>query len=102
MMEMRRTLLIVAFLLCRYDLITACTCGGGPSPCESYVSASAVCIGYVKRVEPDKPAGEEYVGEQKAYVRVEQSFKGVKEFAEVIFHQPADMCSPKFKVGDRW
>ena len=62
-MVVRRTLLLMTFILCGYDVITACTCGGRPSPCEAYANASAVFIGIVKRVEPEKPASEEYIGE---------------------------------------
>lgn len=44
---------------------------------------------------------EKYIGEQRASVRVEEAFKGVRSDDVLQLEQPGDNCTPKFEEGER-
>lgn len=77
----------------------ACTCGGYPSPAEAFNSATAVFVGRVVREtsEPDKS----WDVAQTAVTLVEESFKGTRVGAEIVFTQPNNTCTPTFDAGAR-
>jgi hypothetical protein len=85
-------------------VVAACTCGGTPSVCTSYLGADAVFTGTVRRVGPPRPKkdgeGKEYVAGQVAYVRVEKAFKGMTG-SEVIFQTAGTSCDPVYAEGER-
>jgi hypothetical protein len=104
---MRKIFLLAVFALlfvAPAGVVAACTCGGTPSVCASYLAADAVFTGTVRRVglpRPKKDAdGEEYVAGQVAHIQVEKAFKGMTE-SEVIFHTAGTSCDPVYAEGER-
>ncbi len=87
------------------QMVFACSCAGYPSPCGAFAEASAVLVGYVVKTEPEQQLSgveqQTYLGEQKAFIRIEKSFKGRRE-GVIVLNQPGHICAPKFKVGERW
>ena len=106
---MKRSLPFAASLLLLLavgvERANACSCAGTPSPSEAYTDATAVFVGSVTKVSPGQPQknddGVEYYGEQRAEVRVEEAFKGVKAGAQIVLRQPGHNCAPKYAVGAR-
>lgn len=95
------TVALFALFAGMWESAAACSCGGSPSPCQSYAGASAVIIGNVKGVRPDAPGDERYEGAQTVRVQIERTFKG-EVSDELTLRQPGHNCAPKFKPGDRW
>jgi hypothetical protein len=81
--------------------VFACTCVGHVSPCGAYSNATAVFVGSVSRVDPERTPDEALYSEQTAYVLVERSFKGVEEGDLIVLDQPAHNCAPKYEQGER-
>ncbi|HEY0376078.1 MAG TPA: carboxypeptidase-like regulatory domain-containing protein [Pyrinomonadaceae bacterium] len=105
---MRKFFLLAVFALlfaASAGSVEACTCGGTPSVCMSYLAADAVFTGTVQRVGLPAPRrdadGTEYVAGQVAYIRVEKAFKGMKE-SEVIFRTAGTSCDAVYKEGQHW
>lgn len=100
-------LAVLAFLsVGSAGVAVACTCFGTASACGSYLSADAVFVGSVQRIElpPAEKGedGEEYVAGQIAYIQVEKAFKGMKWQTQVIFRTEGTSCDPEYKEGQRW
>lgn len=103
-MKIFSILLFLTVLLFTSGVAEACTCGGYPTVCEAYASADAVFIGSVQRVQnktKKNDDGDEYVGNQTAYVQVEKSFKGIKDVG-VVFRSQGSSCDAVYKEGQRW
>ena len=86
--------LFVVVLGCRN--VSACTCMGMASPGGAYAGADAVLVGTITKVEPTESGGDEYEGEQIAYLKIDQSFKGLEGITEIVLNQPGHNCAPKF------
>ena len=70
--------IILVLLLLSAPAISACSCAGYPTVCDSYRKANAVFIGLVQRVRDNKvkdEEGKEYIGGQGAYIQVEKYAK---------------------------
>src|SRR5262249_15244479 len=87
-----------------------CDCPSRLSTGKAYARGAGVLVGAGKKIEPDGAKDQSAVKdqaadnsslEQVAYIQVEKGFKGIKD-SEVVLHQPADGCSPQFRVGQRW
>jgi len=102
---MKTILISLAFLIVLITprLTMACACGSGASVCGAFISAEAVFVGTVSRVEIKTTKTElgEAIAGQIAYVQVEESFKGVKE-SEMLFRSYGSSCDPQYKEGERW
>src|SRR4029079_6536772 len=102
---MKTILISLAFLIVLITprLTMACACGSGASVCGTFISAEAVFVGTVSRVEIKTTKTElgEAIAGQIAYVQVEESFKGVKE-SEMLFRSYGSSCDPQYKEGERW
>jgi hypothetical protein len=76
---------------------SACSCAGYPSVGEAWGNAAAIVIGEVTGTDPVEST---FVA-QTARVRVVESFKGPARGEEMVFRQPGQGCSPRFKKGTR-
>ena len=104
---MRMLLLIIGLLLLygSFAAIHACSCGGYPAVCESFIGAKAVFVGTVRTVE-NRTANSEFAGKdiiigQKALVQVDKVFKG-KVDGELLFKSYGSSCDPIYEEGQRW
>ena len=57
----------------------ACSCGGYPSAKDAYLDSPLVFTGFVDKTDPRITSERDVVGEQIAWVRVTEPFKGVKK-----------------------
>ncbi|MCM3873819.1 MAG: carboxypeptidase-like regulatory domain-containing protein [Pyrinomonadaceae bacterium] len=103
-MKISLTVLVFTFLVISSRTVDACSCGGHPTSCGSYLAAEAVFIGSVQRVQNSMMKdddGHEYIAGQIAHVQVERTFKGIKE-GEVVFRSGGSSCDAVYKEGQRW
>lgn len=94
--------LIISLLVLFAGNATAARLHLRQSVCKEYQSASAVFMAYVTDVQ--KETGKTgYRGFETISMRIEESFKGVKE-SDIVFTQKRDFetCTPWFVKGERW
>jgi hypothetical protein len=73
-----------------------CVCAAWPSAKDAWQDSPVVFIGHV-----DETLTSMLTGEQTARVRVEESFKGLKDGQTLVLKQASNDCSPRFTRGGR-
>jgi len=104
---MKINLLIFSFLLAlaTSNFAHAHSCRGEGSVCQAAVSAEAIFVGSVRKVEilrakKDDPQSKQVAG-QIAHIRVENVFKG-KIGPEIAIHSGMTSCDHSYQVGEKW
>lgn len=87
----------------------ACICFSFPSAKTAWETSPLVFLGHVERtdVEFDEfgnplPGTEWQGGDQKAWIKVDEAFKGTQADAEIRLEQPVHSCSPGVRSGQRY
>jgi hypothetical protein len=87
----------------------SCTCFIWPSAKGAWETAPLVFLGHVERtdVEFDEsgdplPGHEWQGGDQKAWIKVDEAFKGTQVDAEILLEQPVHSCSSAVRAGEHY
>jgi hypothetical protein len=79
----------------------ACTCVGGPAPCQAFFDASAVFIGTVVSIDPS-PTTQPFA-QRRVHLEVSDAFRGVTtQSVDVETGQGGGDCGYLFTVGERY
>ena len=78
----------------------ACSCAGYPSAKEAWLDSPLVFAGFVDKTDPRITSERPIVGEQAAWVRVTEPFKGVKKDQVFELRGQQSSCYGGFRDGD--
>lgn len=77
----------------------ACSCGGYPSAKDAWLDSPLVFVGFVDKTEPKITSERDIFGEQIAWVRVTEPFKGVKKDQVLELRDQQSSCFGGFREG---
>jgi hypothetical protein len=76
-----------------------CSCGGYPSAKDAWLDSPLVFVGFVDKTEPKITSERVISGEQTAWVRVTEPFKGVEKDQVLELRDHQSSCFGGFREG---
>jgi len=77
----------------------ACSCGGYPSAKDAWLDSPLVFVGFVDKTDPKITSERDMFGEQVAWVRVTEPFKGVEKDQVLELRDQQSSCFGGFREG---